>query len=238
MSDGQGGSASTSFTWAVNNANGPPLATNPGDQTRAEGQVISTAVPAGDHNSNRPPGVTTPGNQTSAEGSAVALSIAASDPDSDALSFSATGLPPGLSVNATTGVISGTLPFDAAGAYSVTVSVSDGHGGTATSAFAWTITNANQLPVVTNPEDQMSVEGEAVSTSIVAVDPDGDALSFSATGLPLGLSLDATTGVISGTLPFDGAGRYTVTVSVFDGTGTASTTFGWTITRTQPLRGR
>ena len=122
------------------------------------------------------------------------------------------------------------LPFDAAGAYSVTVSVSDGHGGTASKAFAWTITNTNQLPVVTNLEDQTSIVGGAVSTSIVAADPDGDALSFSATGLPPGLSLDATTGVISGTLPFDGAGRYTVTVSVSDGTGTASTTFSWTIT--------
>ena len=106
----------------------------------------------------------------------------ATDPDGDTLTYSATGLPPGLSINATTGVISGTLPFDAAGAHR------DGVGG------GWIADDEPDLPldghehepapVVTAPADQTSAEGAAVTLAIVASDPDGDVLTFSATGLP------------------------------------------------------
>jgi hypothetical protein len=67
----------------------------------------------------------------------IALQITASDPDGDALTYSATGLPTGLSINATTGVISGTVAAPA-GTYPVTVSVSDGHLLTSPT-FTWTV---------------------------------------------------------------------------------------------------
>ena len=46
------------------------------------------------------PSLTNPGNQSDAEGTAITLALVASDPDGDTLSYSATGLPPGLSVDA------------------------------------------------------------------------------------------------------------------------------------------
>jgi hypothetical protein len=55
-----------------------------------------------------PPTVTNPGNQSNAQGDAVALSITASDP-AGPLSYTATGLPPGLTINNSTGVIYGTI---------------------------------------------------------------------------------------------------------------------------------
>ena len=64
----------------------------------------------------------------------------------------------------------------------------------------------NQAPVVTNPGDQTSAEGAVVTLSIAANDPDGDDLTFSATGLPLGLTIDAGTGVVSGTVAYRGGG--------------------------------
>src|SRR5206468_12735110 len=69
--------------------------------------------------------LTSPGNQTGSEGSSVSLQITATDADGDALSYSATGLPAGLSVNPSTGLISGTLGNQAAGSYTVTVSATD-----------------------------------------------------------------------------------------------------------------
>ena len=180
-------------------------------------------------NTNRAPVVTAPADQTSAEGAAVTLPIVATDPDGDALTFSATGLPPGLSINPTTGVISGTLPYTAAGGYTVTVSAADG-SLTTTETFHWTVANTNRAPVVTALGDQSSVEGAVIALPIVATDPDGDTLTVSATGLPPGLSL--TAGVIGGTLPFDAAGAYTVTVSAADGSLTTSETFHWTVTNT------
>ena len=70
------------------------------------------------------PVLTSPGAQTSLVGAAVALALAATDPNGDTLSYGAAGLPPGLTINATTGRIAGTPT--AAGTYSVVVSATDG----------------------------------------------------------------------------------------------------------------
>ena len=176
---------------------------------------------------NRAPTVTSPGNRSDTEGDAVALQISGSDPDGDALSWSASGLPAGLSINTTTGLISGTLAYDSAGAYSVHVSATDGELSDAAS-FTWTITN-NRAPAVTNPGNQSDTEGDAVSLQISGSDPDGHTLSWSASGLPAGLSINTTTGLISGTLAYDGAGAYSVHVSATDGDLSDAASFTWTI---------
>ena len=45
--------------------------------------------------------MTNPGDQSDAEGDVIALSISGSDPDGDGLTWSATGLPDGLSTRRT-----------------------------------------------------------------------------------------------------------------------------------------
>ena len=57
--------------------------------------------------SNTPPTLVNPGDRTSAVGQAVTLQLQGSDPNSQPLTYSATGLPPGLTVMASTGFISG-----------------------------------------------------------------------------------------------------------------------------------
>ena len=184
---------------------------------------------------NQPPAITSPGNQSTAEGTAITLALVASDPDGDTLSYSATGLPPDLSVDAGTGDITGTVNCTAAtgSPYSVTASVSDG-ALTASTSFTWTVSDTNRPPVITSPGDQSDVEGTAVTLALVANDPDGDTLSYSATSLPPGLSLDASTGNITGTVSVGAAAGspYSVTASVSDGVLTASTTFTWTVSET------
>jgi hypothetical protein len=66
-----------------------------------------------------------------------------------------------------------------------------------------------------------------VSLQLVGADANGDVLTYSATGLPAGLSLDAATGLISGS-PIT-TGIYAVSVSVSDGSLSKSRTFTWTI---------
>lgn len=86
---------------------------------------------------NRAPGVSKPAAQTTPRGQAVTLAVSASDADGDALSYAAQGLPAGLSINSSTGVISGT-PTTAAD-YNPTVTVSDGLGGSTSASFAWSV---------------------------------------------------------------------------------------------------
>ncbi len=194
--------SSASFTWAVNGAG-----------------------------TNQAPVITTPLNQAHTAGDNVSLTVAASDADGDALSFSATGLPTGLSIDTLSGVISGTIALTGAGSYNVSVSVSDGVA-TSSASFVWTVVNANQAPVVTTPADQFSAEGDTISLAIVASDADLHVLTYSALGLPSSLSINPTSGVIGGILSFVDAGSYNVTVSVNDGVVSRSVSFNWAVSNT------
>ncbi len=81
---------------------------------------------------------------------------------------------------------------------------------------------------VSNPGPQSSTIGFPASVQITASDSSGRTLTFRATGLPAGLSINTASGLISGTLTR--AGRYTVTVSAVNARGTfGSSTFVWTV---------
>jgi hypothetical protein len=158
----------------------------------------------------------------------VELPMAASDADGDRLTYGASGLPPGLSINAASGLISGTLTAASAGTYQVTATATDGRVVDAQS-FEWTIMHVNRAPTLAAPGDQATPASESVALQLTATDMDGDALVYSAVGLPESLVLDSATGRICGTL-VTAAGVYPVTVTVFDGAASSSQTFRWTIT--------
>jgi O-glycosyl hydrolase len=94
---------------------------------------------------------------------------------------------------------------------------------------------ANQSPALTQPADQTSVEGAAVSLQLMASDPDGDTLTYSATGLAPSLSVNPATGLISGILTSMSAGTYSVTATASDGMLSNSKTFTWTVTSVIPV---
>jgi hypothetical protein len=185
---------------------------------------------------NDPPDVTPPADQDDDEGESPTLQIAATDVEGDTLTYSATGLPPDLSINASTGLISGTLTQTSAGDHSVSVTVSDGADETEVN-FTWTVNPVNQPPDLTDPGDQSNLEGDVVSLELIATDADNDDLAFSASGLPPGLSIDADSGEISGTIATGAAAGspYTVTVTVTevgtDELGSDEETFTWTVAR-------
>ena len=82
--------------------------------------------------------VTNPGNQTGTVGTAVSLQIKATDSaSSQTLTYSATGLPAGLSISSTTGLISGTPTTVSSG--SVTVTAKDTTSASGSATFTWTI---------------------------------------------------------------------------------------------------
>lgn len=182
---------------------------------------------------NRPPNVAPIPDRTNSEGEAIDLVLTtAADPDGNSVMLSVAGLPPGLSMNADARV-TGTLPYTAAGDYSVTITAGDGNtvNGTTSVTFTWHVLNVNRRPDVINPGPQTSAEGAVVTLQVLASDPDGDTLTYTATNLPPGLSINAATGVISGTVSYTASGSYTVTVTAKDPGGLSDTeTFTWTVT--------
>lgn len=168
-----------------------------------------------------------------AEGSEVYVDVSAafSDPDGDALTLGTDSpLPPGLVFQG--GVFQGTFSFASDGVYPITVTASDGKGGTVDASFTWTITDVNRAPTTSGIANQTHVEGAAVNLDVGAAfdDPDGDGLTLaSGSALPNGLVLSA--GVVSGTLSVASAGVYPITIDASDGKGAnVSTAFTWTVT--------
>ena len=318
ISDGQGGFDTAVVTVRVAGVNDAPVSSSIGNRINLDSDVISlNAAPA------------------------------FSDPDHDALTFSATGLPPGLSIDANTGLITGTINASASqggvgGVYSVTVTATDPHGAAASQTFSWSV--SNPLPTANNDSvtlledssatitvlandvdpdlDPLTVTAATAAHGAVVINGDGtltytpdsnyngpdtiiysisdgnggtstaavdvtvtpgndgpsvvaiptinstdsgvinfdasayfddidmhdpnvpvaarDALTFSATGLPPGLSIDPVTGVISGTLPPNASDLtpYSVTITVTDKGGlTTSTTFDWHVENVAPMAG-
>jgi hypothetical protein len=84
----------------------------------------------------------------------------------------------------------------------------------------------NVGPALVQPLNQVSTAGSSTSLQLSATD-DGDPLTYTASGLPAGVSINPMTGRISGTPTT--AGSRTVTVSVSDGQLSASRTFTWVV---------
>jgi hypothetical protein len=167
-----------------------------------------------------PPSITSPLTASGTVGQAFSYQITATNSPT---SFNATGLPAGLSVNTTTGVISGTPTT--AGNSSVTISATNS-AGTGSATLALTIAPVQQTspPAITSSLTASGTVGTAFTYQITATN---GPTSFNATGLPAGLSVNTTTGVISGTPT--AAGSSSVTISATNSAGTGSATLALTI---------
>jgi Glycosyl hydrolase family 48/Cellulose binding domain/Putative Ig domain len=177
--------------------------------------------------------VTNPGTQTGSVGTADNVQIQATDSATGkTFSYSATDLPLGLSINSSTGEITGSPTM--AGSFTTTVTVNDGTSASSVN-FDWTVgTTTGNKVTVTNPGNQTGTVGTAASLQIQATDSaSGQTLTYSATGLPTGLTISPATGLISGTPTT--AATYSVAVTATDTTGASgSASFTWTIGSTSP----
>ncbi|HZR23163.1 MAG TPA: putative Ig domain-containing protein [Vicinamibacterales bacterium] len=188
---------------------------------------------------NTAPVLTVPATQT-LHGSVTALHATATDANNDPVKFTATGLPAGVTIDATTGNFNGSPT--AAGVFTINVTADDGVGGVTTKSF--TLTIANTPPQITVPPNQTRHVGTVISPAVVATakDNDGDPFTFTVdpTTLPPGVTASAPT-TVSGvtTIQFSGTptavGNYTTKLTATDSFNqTTTATFTWAITNAVP----
>lgn len=160
----------------------------------------------------------------------------AGDPDGDSLTFSIVNKPAWASFIASSGTLSGIPPTGAAGTYSnIQISVSDGQTKTALPAFSIVVAvGDNSAPTISGNPPTTAPSGQAYYFKPSASDPEGQALRFSITGLPVWATFDTATGALAGTPSATAAGTYSsIVISVSDGlASSALAPFSITVTTT------
>jgi cold shock CspA family protein len=233
------------FTWTPTEAQDGShtfdiVVTDDGIPALNDAETIIVTVTEGP---NRAPMLDPIGNKSVAEGTPLSFTVAATDPDipADLLTYALAGAPTGAAIDPASGAFTWTPTEAQDGSHTFDIVVTD--NGTPNLADSKTITvtvkEMNSAPSLIHPGNQTSAEGDTVTMSLNASDPDlpANTLSYSATRLPAGLVIDPTTGVVSGTIdPIASLGSpYAVTVTVIDDASPAlgdEVSFIWHVTHT------
>lgn len=151
-------------------------------------------------------------------------------------SYALEGASFGLSINPTTGVITGTLPNDASDSapYSVIVVATDSEGNETRARFTWNVDVT--IPSIGVPIGNQS---DTQDSAITPLDVSGSfvgATEYGASNIPTGLSFDPATGIFTGTPTVSAI--WTTEVSGYNAAGRSiSYTLDWTVSATSAVPG-
>jgi PKD repeat protein len=172
---------------------------------------------------DRAPAVTAPAAVSGFEGTPLTFTVSASDPDGDAVaSLSAAPLLAGSFFTAAPDNLSGafawTPDYTQAGTYTVVFTASNALSGTASTVI--TVNGVSQCPAVSAPATVSTDEGALLTFTVSATDADGEPVTLTAIGAPLGSTFTDNgdnTGTFSWTPTFTQAGLHSVTFRGSDG---------------------
>lgn len=174
------------------------------------------------------PTVASPGNQNVTVGVSVSLQLSTTCPNTPCQYVLNNG-PATLSISST-GLITGTITSAAQTFSNVTVTVTDASGAVVPSAAF--VVRVNAIPSVANPGTQTAPPGSADTLDVSTLVTGGTApFTYSAANLPSWLTLNTSTGLISGTAPTTAGTTSGIVVTVTDAAGVtaSSTAFSWVV---------
>lgn len=147
--------------------------------------------------------------------------VTATDPDfaaGDTLEYSFLNAPLFLNINASSGLISGTPTNDDVGFHTIELQIKDTGDSTDTQQYTLQVENVNDPPVISSQADTTADEGSQYIYQVVASDPDtNEVLVYSLENSPGWLTINSSTGEISGIPHNANVGDTVVTVKVDDG---------------------
>jgi RHS repeat-associated protein len=185
------------------------------------------AVAAGD---NRPPQITSTPAASVELGASYRYDIVASDPDGDPLTYRLAAGPTGMQLDAISGALRWTPQPSDLGDHTVAVEVIDGRGGSATQTWTLAVIDrddgGNRPPTITSTPPMQAKVGRIYHYAASAFDADGDAIEWSLTTAPAGMSVDAVSGVVEWTPAESGS----VDVNLRASDGSAWSEQSWSIT--------
>jgi PKD repeat protein len=178
-------------------------------------------------------------DQAADEGQTVSMAAAFIDPDDGDTHTATIDWGDGTIANATVaaGQVSGDHAYAAAGAYTVTVTVTDDTGLSGSDTLIATVNNLPDAPTVDAGADQAADERHTVSLAAMFTDPDDGDTHTATIDWGDGTIANATVaaGQVSGDHAYADDGAYTVTVTVTDDTGLfASDAFIATVNNVAP----
>jgi hypothetical protein len=150
-----------------------------------------------------------------------AYPVFAVDPDDDTLSYQLLESPQGMEIASTTGLIRWSPTADQIGDHTVIVEVSDGRGGIATQEFVICVhpDPSNNPPVIISEPINWGFVGQEYIYQAIAIDPDGDELSFELVEPPAGMTINSETGLLNWIIPDSSDENVSVSLTVSDGRG-------------------
>ncbi len=157
------------------------------------------------------PAVVNPGPLANPRNANVSRTMLASDGTSSPMTFSASGLPTGLTISASSGVISGAPTI--LGNFNVVITAANSGGDTGTASFVWSIVeNLTVTPVTSPPSPSAGVK------SFTASSTGGSNVQYR-WNFGDGSPDTALSNSPTASYTFPGPGRYLVTVTATDATG-------------------
>jgi choice-of-anchor C domain-containing protein len=177
----------------------------------------------------------TPDNTKPQIGKAFQYQAKAQDSNGDTLTYALqSGAPSGVSINASTGLISWTPTAAQLGSQSFTIQVTDGKGGEDLQKVTLTVgqATADHAPVFTSTPRTTTRLGNTYLYDVAASDSDGDVLTYTLRSAPTGMTLKD--GVISWVPTATQSGDHTIAIQVSDGTLSSTQTFTLTVANQAP----